>query len=113
MRSGSRELDVGGAFEPAARGVEELDLERARSGRPEGEGEERILGHALRGVEGQDGLAQVGHDHLVDVVVVLLDDLALRVALDPLHRMDHERPYLDDVTGLDTRGNAKPDLPDV
>jgi hypothetical protein len=107
---GSRELDVGRAFESTARGVEELDLERARSGRPEREGEERILGHALRGVEGQDGLAEVGHDHLVDVVVVLLNDPALRVALDPLHRMEHEHAHLDDIAGLDGRRQAEADL---
>jgi hypothetical protein len=47
------------------------------------------------------------------VVVVLLEDLALRVALDALHRMDHERTHLNDVTRLDTRWNAESDLADV
>src|SRR5262249_49007552 len=71
----SRELDVRDALVTPARGVEKLDLELARTGRLEGEGEERILGHVLSRVEGRDGLAQIRHDHLVDVVVVLLDDL--------------------------------------
>src|SRR5262245_48877773 len=89
LTSGSRELDVRRAFESTAGGIEELDLKRTGGGRPEREGEEGVLGHALRGIEGEDGLAEVGHDHLVDVVVVLLDDPALRVALDPLHGMEH------------------------
>src|SRR2546422_138802 len=109
----SRERDLDGTLVPAARGVEKLDLELARVGRSECEREERVLGHVLGRVEGRHRLAEVGYDHLVDVVVVLLDDLALRVALDPLHRMDHERAHLDDVAGLDARRNAEPDLPDV
>src|SRR5437773_2764937 len=48
-----------------------------------------------------------------DVVVGLRDDLALRVALDALHGMDHERPDLHDVAGLDARRHSDADLAEV
>src|SRR5256712_9250896 len=91
-RLGSRsgECDVDRALVPAAGSVEELDSQRAGIRRLEREGEEGVLAHALRGVERDDRLAEVGHDHLVDVVVRLRDDPALAVALDTLHRVDHE-----------------------
>src|SRR2546426_1326052 len=114
-RLGSRsgELDVDRALVPAAGSVEELDSQRAGIRRLEREGEEGVLAHALRGVERDDRLAEVGHDHLVDVVVRLRDDPALAVALDTLHRVDHEGADLHDLSGLDARRDPDADLADV
>src|SRR5581483_1607111 len=83
----------------AAERVDEGHLQLAGVGRAEREREERVLAHRLRGVEGGDLLAEVRRHDAGDVVVLLLDDLALGVALDPLHRMDHERAHAHDVAG--------------
>src|SRR5919201_2941187 len=90
---GSRELDVGRALVAGARRVVEGDGETAGVSRLEGEGEEGILAHALRGVEGRYRLALVGGLDPVDVAVLLRDDLALSVALDALHGMNPQRPH--------------------
>src|SRR5207245_10927241 len=85
-RLGSRsgECDVDRALVPAAGSVEELDSQRAGIRRLEREGEEGVLAHALRGVERDDRLAELGHEHLVDVVVRLRYDAAFPLALDTL-----------------------------
>src|SRR3954467_15326812 len=79
-RSGERDVD--GALVLLAVGVVEGDGQLARIGGLHGEGEERVLAHALRGVEGGDRLAEIGDGHGVDVLVLLVDDLPRLVALD-------------------------------
>src|SRR5688500_4645328 len=74
-------LDVGGPLVLPAVRVDEAHLELAGIGRTEREAEERVLADRLRGVEYGHLLAEVGGDDPGDVVVLLLDDLALRVAL--------------------------------
>src|SRR6267378_491486 len=120
QRSGGRdrtslsgERDVGRALVLAAVRVDEGDLHGARRRRLQRERERRILAHALREVEGDDGLAEVGGGDARDVVVVAVDDLALRVALDALHGMDHEAADADDVAGLHAGRHADADLADV
>src|SRR5439155_20361379 len=81
-RARSGKLDVRRPFVLAAVRVEEGHPELAGVGGAEREREERILADRLRGVEGGDGLAEVRDDHLVDVVVLLLEDLPRLVALD-------------------------------
>src|SRR5262249_10572687 len=108
----SAELDVGGALVLAPLGGEESGLELAGIGRPERDGEERILADRLRRVELRDVLPQVRHHDTVDEVIVSVDRLAV-LALDDLHGMDHEHAGPDDLARLDARRDADPNASDV
>src|SRR2546428_10937406 len=108
QRSGGRdrtsvsgERDVGRALVLAAVRVDEGDLHRAGRRRLERERERGILAHALREVEDDDRLAEVGGGDARGGVVVAVQDLALRAALDALHRVDDEAAHADDVAGFD------------
>src|SRR2546428_12100773 len=97
----SGERDVGRALVLAAVRVDEGDLHRAGRRRLERERERGILAHALREVEDDDRLAEVGGGDARGGVVVAVQDLALRAALDALHRVDDEAAHADDVAGFD------------
>src|SRR5262249_55641120 len=107
----SGELDVGHTLVLAAVGVLERDTDLPGLRGPEREREERVLADRLRGLELGDRLVEIRDDHPVDEVVVLVHDLAV-LALDDLHRVDHQHADLDDVALLDARRQPHPDAPD-